>query len=127
MQPAKIEAFQVVLGLQCQLGVLNYPQIQKQLPDWPFTYSPYKRALEFLIDDTSLKVSHEFLALFNFAGKRLDTALREFLDHVQLAGESSDRARLLAHFPVATRSAIPLCLVVRMKFMLSLVPHFVEY
>lgn len=49
-------------------------------------------------DDFSLKVTAEYLALFNFAGLRLDAALREFLDHVCLTGESSERARILLHF-----------------------------
>ena len=49
-------------------------------------------------DDFSLKVTAEYLGLFNFAGIRLDAALREFLDHVCLTGESSERARILLHF-----------------------------
>lgn len=38
------------------------------------------------------------MSLFNFSGKRLDAALRDFLDHVCLMGESAERAHLLAQF-----------------------------
>ncbi|KAI1726395.1 pleckstrin homology domain-containing protein [Ditylenchus destructor] len=49
-------------------------------------------------DEFSQRVAADLMAYFNFSGKRLDAALREFLDHVCLSGESSDRARLLMVF-----------------------------
>jgi PH/SEC7 domain-containing protein len=38
------------------------------------------------------------VALFNFAGLRLDAAMRRFLSHFILLGESSERERVLQHF-----------------------------
>ncbi|KAI6192568.1 PH and SEC7 domain-containing protein 3 [Aphelenchoides fujianensis] len=35
---------------------------------------------------------------FNYAGLRIDAALRDFLEHVTLTGESDERARILKHF-----------------------------
>ncbi|KAL3110097.1 hypothetical protein niasHT_015700 [Heterodera trifolii] len=49
-------------------------------------------------DELSLRISCEFLALFNFAGLRIDVALRDFLGHVQLCGDICQRERLLEHF-----------------------------
>lgn len=38
------------------------------------------------------------MQFFNFSGKRLDIALRDFLSHICLKGESSERAHLLMYF-----------------------------
>ncbi|KAI6175337.1 hypothetical protein M3Y97_00677900 [Aphelenchoides bicaudatus] len=35
---------------------------------------------------------------YNYTGLRIDAALRNFLEHVNLVGESSERARILKHF-----------------------------
>ncbi|CAD5226961.1 unnamed protein product [Bursaphelenchus xylophilus] len=48
--------------------------------------------------DLAQKVVEEFMLLFNFAGLRIDAALRDFLDHVCLTGETSDRTRMLTFF-----------------------------
>ena len=42
--------------------------------------------------------SNASAATLNYAGLRIDAALRNFLEHVALAGESTDRARILALF-----------------------------
>uniref|UniRef100_A0A183CIS3 SEC7 domain-containing protein n=1 Tax=Globodera pallida TaxID=36090 RepID=A0A183CIS3_GLOPA len=49
-------------------------------------------------DKLSKRIAHEFLALFNFAGLRIDVALRSFLAHVQLCGDTFEREKLLEHF-----------------------------
>lgn len=35
---------------------------------------------------------------YQYTGLRIDAALRHFLEHVNLVGESSERARILKHF-----------------------------
>ena len=40
----------------------------------------------------------EYLALYNFAGLRVDAALRRFLGAFALHGESQERERVLLHF-----------------------------
>uniref|UniRef100_A0A914HXV4 PH and SEC7 domain-containing protein 1 n=1 Tax=Globodera rostochiensis TaxID=31243 RepID=A0A914HXV4_GLORO len=49
-------------------------------------------------DQLSKRIAREFLALFNFAGLRVDVALRSFLAHVQLCGDTFEREKLLEHF-----------------------------
>ncbi|CAD5220052.1 unnamed protein product [Bursaphelenchus okinawaensis] len=44
------------------------------------------------------RVVEDFMLLFNFAGLRIDAALRDFLEHVCLTGETSDRTRILTFF-----------------------------
>lgn len=62
----------------------------------------FKRATvsKFLMrsDSFAQAVSQDFFGLFNFSGLRIDAALRDFLTHVCLTGESSDRAKLLYFF-----------------------------
>jgi hypothetical protein len=55
---------------------------------------------EFLMQSNAFgeALSNEYFQLFNFSGVRIDAALRDFLTHVCLTGESSDRARLLYSF-----------------------------
>ncbi|KAI6221939.1 PH and SEC7 domain-containing protein 3 [Aphelenchoides fujianensis] len=62
--------------------------------------------------DNNLSVMHELSSIsqsrptpqpplpspFNYAGLRIDAALRDFLEHVTLTGESDERARILKHF-----------------------------
>lgn len=48
--------------------------------------------------DLSVRVVTQFMTHFNFSGLRIDAALREFLDHVCLTGETSDRTRILTFF-----------------------------
>uniref|UniRef100_A0A915KC16 SEC7 domain-containing protein n=1 Tax=Romanomermis culicivorax TaxID=13658 RepID=A0A915KC16_ROMCU len=43
-------------------------------------------------------VSSEYVQLFNFAGLKIDAALRKFLTNLCLIGETSDRERILAFF-----------------------------
>jgi Sec7-like guanine-nucleotide exchange factor len=52
----------------------------------------------FFSNDFCGKVAHEYLKQFNFAGLRLDAAIRDFLSHFSLAGETSERERVLVHF-----------------------------
>jgi hypothetical protein len=67
-----------------------------------FDLNNFRRATvaEFLIQSNAFgeALSQEYFQLFNFSGLRLDSALREFLSHVCLTGESSDRAKLLFLF-----------------------------
>lgn len=43
-------------------------------------------------------VAGEYLKLFNFAGLRIDAALRKFLFNFCLTGETSERERILSFF-----------------------------
>lgn len=43
-------------------------------------------------------VGEEYLKYFDFTGEPLDCALRQFMKHVTVFGESQDRERLLVHF-----------------------------
>lgn len=52
----------------------------------------------FCSNDFSTAVAREYVALFNFAGLRLDSALRKFLAHIMLTGESQQRERIVAQF-----------------------------
>jgi Sec7-like guanine-nucleotide exchange factor len=45
-----------------------------------------------------MRVSDEFMSLFNFSGARVDASLRTFLAHVKLDGGAGERAQLLRHF-----------------------------
>jgi Sec7-like guanine-nucleotide exchange factor len=49
-------------------------------------------------DDLSVQIAREFASLFNFAGIRVDVALRIFLSHVHITGEAGNRPQLLSHF-----------------------------
>ena len=43
-------------------------------------------------------VGEEYLKYFDFSGEALDSALRRFMKHMTIYGETQDRERLLAHF-----------------------------
>lgn len=58
-------------------------------------------------DQLSERVSYHFMQLFNFSGVRLDAALRDFLQHVCLTGESSQRAKILNHYSVRYHECNP--------------------
>lgn len=49
-------------------------------------------------NDFSQLVGDEFLKYFSFEGDTLDKALRKFLSHIVLTGETSERERVLVHF-----------------------------
>ena len=49
-------------------------------------------------NDFAQLVGEEYLRFFDFRGMTLDTALREFLKHLTIAGETQERERVLAHF-----------------------------
>ncbi|XP_073444796.1 uncharacterized protein [Dendrobates tinctorius] len=49
-------------------------------------------------NDFSALVAEEYLALFDFAGKSLDAALRSLLQELVLTGETQERERVLYHF-----------------------------
>lgn len=76
------------------------PETISRLARHLFTHQEGIKIAAFLVksDDLSLQIAHEFVALFNFAGYRVDVALRTFLSHVCLTGETMERAQLLSHF-----------------------------
>ncbi|KAF5895744.1 PH and SEC7 domain-containing protein 1-like, partial [Clarias magur] len=49
-------------------------------------------------NDFSWMVAEEYLGYFNFAGMRVDQALRVFLREFALRGETQERERVLSHF-----------------------------
>lgn len=49
-------------------------------------------------NEFSRAVAEEYLKYFNFEGKTLDEALREFLKKFALSGETQERERVLVHF-----------------------------
>ena len=49
-------------------------------------------------NDFAQLVGEEYLKFFNFADMTLDMALREFLKHLTVSGETQERERVLAHF-----------------------------
>ncbi|CAD5123811.1 DgyrCDS12121 [Dimorphilus gyrociliatus] len=49
-------------------------------------------------NEFSQLVGDEFLKYFSFEGYSLDKALREFLSHIVLTGETCERERVLVHF-----------------------------
>ncbi|KAM9477941.1 PH and SEC7 domain-containing protein 1 [Clarias gariepinus] len=49
-------------------------------------------------NDFSWMVAEEYLGYFNFAGMRVDQALRVFLREFTLIGETQERERVLSHF-----------------------------
>lgn len=51
-------------------------------------------------DESSKEISKYIVDQFNFNGKRIDHALRNFFHHVCLTGETSDRSRLLEIFSI---------------------------
>lgn len=76
------------------------PETIARLARHLFTNQEGIKIAAFLVksDDLSLQIANEFVRLFNFAGFRVDAALRAFLSHVCLTGETIDRAQLLSHF-----------------------------
>ena len=49
-------------------------------------------------NEFSQLVGEEYLKFFDLSGMTLDTALREFLKHLTVSGETQERERVLAHF-----------------------------
>ena len=49
-------------------------------------------------NDFAQLVGEEFLKYFDLKGLSLDQAVRAFLRHITLAGETQERERVLAHF-----------------------------
>ena len=49
-------------------------------------------------NDFAQLVGEEYLKYFDLSGLTLDQAVRTFLKHITLAGETQERERVLAHF-----------------------------
>lgn len=49
-------------------------------------------------NEFSSMVANEYVKYFNFAGLRLDAALRQFLSHFCLVGETSEREQVISYF-----------------------------
>ena len=58
----------------------------------------YDDCFYFPRNDFAQLVGEEYLKFFDFRGMTLDMALREFLKHLTVAGETQERERVLAHF-----------------------------
>uniref|UniRef100_A0A3Q2CE22 Pleckstrin and Sec7 domain containing n=2 Tax=Cyprinodon variegatus TaxID=28743 RepID=A0A3Q2CE22_CYPVA len=58
-------------------------------------------------NDFSQLVAQEYLSHFNFSGMNIEQALRKFLTHFALMGETQERERVLAHFSRRYRQCNP--------------------
>uniref|UniRef100_A0A8C8DL57 Pleckstrin and Sec7 domain containing n=1 Tax=Oryzias sinensis TaxID=183150 RepID=A0A8C8DL57_9TELE len=81
--------------LPTRSGVLGQEE-RKHIPP-----SPCRGKDQLMVSDRgrfSQLVAEEYLSCFNFKGLTIDQALRLFLSHFALMGETQERERVLAHF-----------------------------